>query len=117
GLLKLSGVLSEGSGFPFDFGFVPSTVGEDGDPLDVLMLMDEPAFTGCLIPARLIGVIQAEQSKKGKKKFERNDRLIAVAGDPRNHNSVRTLKELNNNFVKELKHFFVSYNEMRGKKF
>ncbi|MGI9034408.1 MAG: inorganic diphosphatase, partial [Pyrinomonadaceae bacterium] len=51
--------------------------GGDGDPLDVLLLMDEPAFTGCIVPARLVGVIEAEQTEDGKR--TRNDRLIAVA--------------------------------------
>jgi inorganic pyrophosphatase len=55
----LKGVLPVGAVFPFDFGFVPSTLGEDGDPLDVLVLMDSPAFPGCVVPARLIGVIEA----------------------------------------------------------
>ena len=56
-LYKLAGVLPAGAVFPFDFGYVPSTAGEDGDALDVLLLMDEPAFVGCLVEARLIGVI------------------------------------------------------------
>ena len=58
-LFKLGGMLPEGSMFPFNFGFIPSTRGEDGDPLDLLVLMEEPVFTGCLVPARLIGVIAA----------------------------------------------------------
>src|SRR3712207_13460 len=53
GLFRLGGVLPLGAVFPFDFGFVPSTVGGDGDPLDVLLLMDGPAFPGCLVLARL----------------------------------------------------------------
>ncbi len=57
GLYKLGGVLPAGMSFPYDFGFIPSTKGEDGDPVDVLLLMDEPAFPGCLVSARLIGVI------------------------------------------------------------
>src|SRR6185369_1482784 len=61
GLFRLKGVLPAGASFPFDFGFVPSTKGGDGDPLDVLVLMDEPAFAGCLVPARLVGVITAQQ--------------------------------------------------------
>src|SRR5262245_58802034 len=61
GLLKLSHVLTAGATFPFDFGFVPGTRGEDGDALDVLVLTDEPLFPLCLVQARLIGVIQAEQ--------------------------------------------------------
>src|SRR4051794_11755247 len=73
----LKSVLPQGAVFPFDFGSVPGTVAEDGDPLDALVLMDEPAFCGCLVEARPIGVIKARQGKKGKK-FERNDRLIAV---------------------------------------
>jgi len=50
-LFVLSGVLPVGAVFPFDFGFIPGTTGGDGDPLDVLVLMDEPAFTGCLVPS------------------------------------------------------------------
>src|SRR5436190_23463747 len=60
-LYKLAGVLPSGAVFPYDFGWVPGTKGEDGDPLDVLLLMDEPAFVGCLVEARLVGVIEAEQ--------------------------------------------------------
>jgi inorganic pyrophosphatase len=71
-------MLPEGSVFPFDFGFLPSTEGEDGDPLDILVLMEEPAFPGCLVPALLIGVIEAEQAGKDGKTI-RNDRL-AVSG-------------------------------------
>src|SRR4051794_7660199 len=76
-LFKLTKILPAGSAFPFDFGYIPGTQGEDGDPIDVLVLMDEAAFVGCLVPARLIGVIEAEQTEDGK--TLRNDRLIAVA--------------------------------------
>ncbi|HEY6340123.1 MAG TPA: inorganic diphosphatase [Bryobacteraceae bacterium] len=74
-LFKLGGLLPEGMMFPFDFGFIPSTLGEDGDPLDILVLMDAPAHVGCLIEVRLIGVIFAKQTEDGKK--ETNDRLLA----------------------------------------
>lgn len=63
---ELKGVLPEGSSFPYDFGFVPSTLGEDGDPLDVLVLMDAPAFPGCLVEARLLGALEAEQTDAGQ---------------------------------------------------
>src|SRR2546423_3385818 len=96
-LFKLGGVLPSGAVFPFDFGFVPSTVGGDGDPLDVLVLMDEPAFTGCLVAVRLIGVIEAEQTEKGE--TERNDRLIGVAAKARDHKGVRSLGQLNDHLV------------------
>src|SRR5881227_1371175 len=63
---KLKTVLPSGAVFPFDFGSIPGTVAEDGDPLDVLLLMDEPVFAGCLVQGRVLGVIEAEQTKKGK---------------------------------------------------
>ena len=77
GSFKLKAVLPSGAVFPFDFGSIPGTVADDGDPLDVLLLMDEPVFPGCLVEARILGVIEAEQTKDGQ--TERNDRLIAVA--------------------------------------
>jgi len=85
------------------------------DPLDVLILMDEAAFAGCLVAARLIGVIEADQTEDGK--TVRNDRLIAVADKCHLFRDVRSLKELNENMVDEIEHFFVSYNEMKEKRF
>src|SRR5437660_7037069 len=64
--LKLSKVLPEGMIFPYDFGFIPGTKAEDGDPLDVLVLVDAPTFPGCEVEARVIGVIKANQ-KEGEK--------------------------------------------------
>jgi inorganic pyrophosphatase len=116
GLFKLGGVLPAGAVFPFDFGFVPSTTGGDGDPLDVLLLMDEPAFTGCLVMARLLGVIEAEQTERDGETV-RNDRLIAVASEARTHREVRSLQKLNENLIDEIEHFFISYNEIKGKQF
>jgi inorganic pyrophosphatase len=115
GLFKLKTVLPLGDYFPFDFGFVPATRGDDGDPIDVLVLMDEPAFSGCLIFARLIGVIEAEQTEDGEK--IRNDRLVAVAANSRTHQSLHSLKELESSILDEIEHFFKSYDEMEGKKF
>jgi inorganic pyrophosphatase len=115
-LFRLSGVLPAGAVFPFDFGYVPSTQGEDGDPLDVLVLMDEPAFAGCLVPARLLGVIEAQQTEEDGRS-ERNDRLIAVASDSRQHKDVRALDQISDNLLKEIEHFFVSYNMVKGKEF
>ena len=76
-LFMLGGLLPEGMMFPFDFGFIPSTLGDDADPLDILVLMDAPAHPGCLIDVRLIGIITAEQTEDGK--TEANDRLMGVA--------------------------------------
>jgi inorganic pyrophosphatase len=116
GLFKLGGVLPAGASFPFDFGFAPSTVGGDGDPLDVLVLMDEPAFAGCLVRVRLVGVIEAEQTERDGE-TTRNDRLIGVAAESRLHKGVRTLKALGPALLDEIEHFFVSYNEFKGKRF
>jgi inorganic pyrophosphatase len=121
GVFKLSGVLPAGANFPFDFGFVPSTQGEDGDPLDVLVLMDEPAFPGCLAPSRLIGVITAEQTERDGE-IVRNDRLIAVAADSRTHRGLESIDQLGADrggeiLLSEIEHFFISYNAIKGKQF
>lgn len=112
---RLKTVLPEGTVFPFDFGSIPGTRAQDGDPLDALILMDQPAFTGCLIQCRVLGVIEAEQSEKAK--TERNDRLIAVAAHSHTHASLRSLKKLEPKLLDEIEHFFVAYNKARGKKF
>lgn len=112
---RLKGVLPEGAVFPFDFGSVPGTRGQDGDPLDVLVLMDEPAFTGCVIEARLLGVIEAEQTEKGK--TQRNDRLIGVAAESHTHASLKSLLKLEPKLIDEIEHFFISYNAARDKRF
>jgi len=112
---RLKGVLPEGAVFPFDFGSIPGTLADDGDPLDVLLLMDEPAFVGCLVECRLLGVIEAEQTEKGN--TERNDRLIAVAAESHTHASLRSLSKLEPRLLDEIEHFFISYNKARGKKF
>lgn len=112
---KLKTVLPAGAAFPYDFGFIPGTKGEDGDPLDVLVLMDEPAFAGCHISCRLIGVIEAKQTENGE--TYRNDRLVAVANDAHNYRELRSINDVSKNLLDELVHFFKSYNEMNGKEF
>jgi inorganic pyrophosphatase len=112
---KLKTVLPHGSIFPFDFGSIPGTVADDGDPLDVLVLMDEPVFIGCLVQARLLGVIEAEQTEAGE--TERNDRLIAVAAESHTNGTLKSLQKLDSKLLGEIEHFFVSYNDARGKKF
>ena len=64
---RLAGVMPEGTTFPYDFGFVPSTLAEDGDPLDVLVFLDAPVVVGCVLTIRLIGVVEAKQRKKGER--------------------------------------------------
>jgi inorganic pyrophosphatase len=89
--------------FPYDFGFVPSTKAEDGDPVDVLVLMDEPAFPGCLLQCRVIGVIEGEEASKKEK--VRNDRIVAVEKANHSFGNVDHIHELGKKFVKELEDF------------
>jgi inorganic pyrophosphatase len=115
GTFALTKVLPSGMVFPLHFGFIPSTLGDDGDPLDVLVLLDEPVFAGCRIPCRLVGVLEAEQADDGE--VERNDRILAVAVASHDHRDVRSIKDINEHLLEEIEHFFASYNEMEGKEF
>jgi inorganic pyrophosphatase len=114
-LFKLGGLLPEGMMFPFDFGFIPSTLGEDGDPIDILVLMDAPAHVGCLIEVRLLGVIFAKQTEGGKK--ETNDRLLGAAIHSYDHQNLTTIDDVSKTLLSQLEEFFVSYNKQRGKRF
>jgi inorganic pyrophosphatase len=118
-VFTLTKVLPAGMAFPYDFGFVPSTKAEDGDPVDVLVLMDEPAFAGCVLTCRLIGIIEGEQSegkKNGKKKI-RNDRLVAVEQGNHSYAAIHHIDDLGTPFVRELEAFFVNYHDLDGKQF
>jgi inorganic pyrophosphatase len=115
GIFALKKVLPAGMVFPYDFGFLPQTIADDGDPIDVLLLMDEPAFTGCAVRAVLIGVIEGEQVD-GKKKV-RNDRLLAVAEANHMYSNIRKLADLPKKFLDELQDFFVNYHNLEGKKY
>jgi inorganic pyrophosphatase len=90
---------------------VPSTKGADGDPLDVLVLMDDPAFPGCLVECRLVGMLEAEQTK-GQRKI-RNDRLIAVANQSLRYSDIHHLRDLNRTLVKQIEAFFINYQKAR----
>lgn len=114
-LFTISHILPPGAAFPFDFGSIPSTAAEDGDPLDVLVLMENPTFPGCLTLVRLVGVLEAKQTQDGK--TQRNDRLIAVADASRAYRDIRSIKDVPRNLLDEIEHFFVSYNEERGRNF
>ena len=115
-IFMLKKELPSGFTFPYDFGFLPNTKGEDGGPLDVLLIADEPSFTGCLIEARIIGVILATQIENGKDKI-RNDRFIAVpAVEGDTHDSIHSLEDLSEIQLSSLEHFFIAYNESEGKK-
>jgi inorganic pyrophosphatase len=107
--------LPAGMAFPYDFGFLPQTLAPDGDPIDVLLLMDDPAFSGCAVRGRLIGVIEGQQVD-GKKKT-RNDRLVVVAEQTHRYTNIRKLQDLPDKWTEEVEEFFVNYHNLQGKKY
>ncbi len=114
GLFKLSSTIAEGLTWPYDYGFVPGTLGDDGDPLDVLFLCDEPTFTGCFVEARLAGIVRLE--KNGTE----NDRLIATAklvdGIAQSTDGYEKASDLPEPLVQSLCRFLVEYSESAGNK-
>jgi inorganic pyrophosphatase len=115
GLFELTGILPAGLAFPLAFGFVPNTLGQDGDLIDVLILADEDLPLGCLLTVTLLGVIEAEQTEQGKTR--RNDRLVAKVAQSRAYADVGDLDCLGEAFTGELTGFFVTYNDLKGKRF
>jgi inorganic pyrophosphatase len=114
-IFELKKVLPAGMTFPYDFGFVPLTEADDGDPVDVLVLMDEPAFPGCVLKCRPIGVIEGEQGDK--KKTVRNDRIVAIQEDAHSWEEIKTIDDLGKQFCRELEEFFVNYHKLSGKEY
>lgn len=116
GLFQLKSVLPAGMSFPFDFGFIPQTKAQDGDPLDVMILMDEPGCPGVLVQTRIVGVLQANQTGRTGK-TARNDRVIGVHVKSMLFSYVHTVDDLPKELLKQLEYFFIAYNAGRGKKF
>lgn len=114
GIFRLRRALPFGLAFPFDFGFVPSTRAEDGDPLDALLLVEAPTAVGCLVDARPLGVLRARQPKGSK--VVRNDRLVAVASVSRRHAKHRSLRDLDESLLSDIERFFVAYQAAEGSK-
>ena len=108
--------LPAGTEFPFDFGFIPRTRAADGDPLDVLVLMDAPAHPGAVVPIRVLGVIEAEQSDGGGRPY-RNDRLVAVADGSTERGRLRRLTDLDEQLLTQVEGFFELYDRLTGKTF
>jgi inorganic pyrophosphatase len=116
GIFELHHVLPLGTSFPYDFGFLPSTQGEDGDPLDAIVFADEPVPPGTVVACRLVGVVEAQQGKPGEAK-KRNDRFLAVARLSHLYKDWHNLGDLPARVLDELEAFFVSYNAQRGTEF
>lgn len=112
----LKKTLPEGMAFPYDFGFIPQTQGEDGDPLDALVLMPESLPAGTLVTCRLIGVIQAKQFSKGENGI-RNDRYLTVSDAAAEFQHLREPGDLPGGMLEQLEKFFINYNELEERRF
>ena len=112
GLFRLGKVLPAGTVFPLDFGFIPGTRGDDGDPLDVMLLMERTTYPGCTAECRIIGMICIEEKKKKKK--ERNDRYLAVPVESNDTDDINDVRDLNENRLKEIVSFLEYYKRIDG---
>lgn len=113
-LFRAKRTLPHGMVFPFNFGFVPGTLSEDGDPLDILIVDPEPFISGCLVRARLLAVIEAEQTEGGK--MVRNDRIVGMAIDEETPADFLSVP-LDDARIRQIVFFFASYNKINGKDF
>ncbi len=109
-LFALDRVLYTQFHYPADYGFVPGTLCDDGDPLDGFVLLDEPTFPGILVQARPVGVVEMVDSG------EQDNKLLCVAVDDPFHKDVKDVKDLPEHFLKALKHFLEHYKDLQGKK-
>src|SRR5690349_3901640 len=114
-VFRFEKLLQLGQAFPFDFGFLPSTIGGDGDPLDVLLVGEEPSPVGCVVIGKVIGVLEGKQVENGRN--ERNDRIIAIPLDAKSRKPMMPAPRVDRALEKGIINFFVSYNELQQKKF
>jgi inorganic pyrophosphatase len=114
GTYRLDRVLPAGLTFPFDFGFIPRTEAEDGDPLDAIVLVDAPTFPGCVVLARVIGIVEVEQQNGGVGPWERNDRVLTVAGGPKGHSSMHSIRDVDAFRLDAIGEFFKAYHGLDG---
>jgi inorganic pyrophosphatase len=113
---KLKKLLPAGLVFPFDFGFIPDTKGEDGDPLDIIVISEIDSFPGCCMDCRIIGAIEAEQTERNGDSM-RNDRFLAVLDISRVYKDVNEVDDLPEGTMEQIANFFINYNKQAGKEF
>ena len=113
---KLKKILPAGLVFPYDFGFIPGTEGEDGDPLDIIVISEITAFPGCSMDCRVIGCFTAEQTEQNGKSM-RNDRFLGVLEISEVYKDVNEINDLPEGIMKQIENFFINYNKQAGKEF
>ncbi|MEY4298685.1 MAG: hypothetical protein RLZZ423_1864 [Cyanobacteriota bacterium] len=109
GLMVLDRVLHSSVRYPFDYGFVPNTLAEDGAPLDAMVIMQEPTFAGCLITARPIGILEMVDCGAHDGKL-----LCVPTADPR-QNGIRSIRQIAPSQLEEVAEFFRTYKSMEGR--
>lgn len=107
GKIKLDRVLYSAMGYPAEYGFLEDTLALDGDPLDILVIGTEPTYPGCIVPARVIGYLEAVDNG-----FEDYKLISVVDVDPR-YNEVQTLEDLSPFILDEIKNFFENYKTLQ----
>lgn len=108
-VIRLDRVLHSSVHYPTDYGFLSDTLSEDGDPLDVLVVVYEPTFPGCQVPVRPIGVLRM-RDEKGE-----DEKILAVpVGDPR-FDEIDELSDLSTHWLKEIENFFATYKLLEDK--
>jgi inorganic pyrophosphatase len=116
-VMSVSRPLPLGVTFPFDWGFVPSTLAPDGDPLDALVMWDVPSYPGVVVPCRAIGVLQVEQNKTKDDPSQRvrNDRVLSMPVDARRERTLGSIDDLPNRVRQELETFTLAATALEGK--
>jgi inorganic pyrophosphatase len=110
GLIRLDRVIFAAFHYPINYGFIPRTLGEDGDPLDILVLSEVSTVPLCLVKSRVIGMMEMEDSG------EPDEKIISVAVNDASVEHIRTIEDLPENFRSELRHFFMEYKTLRNKR-
>ncbi len=108
GLIRLDRYLYSSSHYPGDYGFVPQTLADDGDALDVLVMVNEPTFSGCLIEARVVGIFR--MTDRGMNDYK----LLAVPNSDPLFDEFEDLEHVPPHFLKEVGHFFTTYKQLEG---
>src|SRR5436305_2897371 len=110
GVFRLDRALYSPMHYPGDYGFIPGTLADDGDPLDVLALVEEPSFPGCLIEVRPVGILNMVDNE------EADQKVIAVPNRNPRYDEVHTMDQIFPHVRREIEHFFTIYKELEGKK-
>ena len=108
GLIRLDRYLFSSSHYPGDYGFIPQTLAEDGDPLDILVMVNDPTFSGCLIEARVIGLFRMKD--RGVNDFK----VLGVPNTDPLFAEYQNLRDAPSHFLREVEHFFATYKQLEG---